>query len=104
MYSATFAMTVIIGIAVINLLLGFAAAVLSGRGPKRWSDLERAFVLQPVSLRGVRWGRRAAVEHVDVNPQVARSTPARRRLAGGRATHSRGSVPDQTGRERSKHR
>ena len=54
MYSATFAMIVIIGIAVTNLFLGFATAMLLGRGPKRLSDIDRAIVLEPVDVRGWR--------------------------------------------------
>ncbi len=74
MYSATFAMTVIIGTAIINLLLGFAAAVLMGRGPKRWSDIERAIVLQPIALGHLRPAARPTVERVDLN-QASTPTP-----------------------------
>ncbi len=66
MYSATFAMTVIIGIALTNLFLGFAAAMLLGRGPRRWLDVDRAIVLQPFSLDLVLPGRRPKVERVDL--------------------------------------
>lgn len=66
MYSATFAMTIIIGIAAINLLLGFATAILLGRGPKNWSDIDRAVVLHPISLRDLRPARRPTVERADV--------------------------------------
>ena len=53
MYSVTFAMTAIIIIAGTNLFLGFAVALLMGRGPKRWSDIDRAIVLQGVPVRCV---------------------------------------------------
>lgn len=66
MYSATFAMTIIIVIAATNLFLGFAAAVLLGRGPKRWSDIDKAIVLQPVSLRGLQPAPKTTVERVDL--------------------------------------
>ncbi len=46
MYSMTFALIVIIGMASMNLFLGFAAAVLMGRGPKSWNDVDRAGVSQ----------------------------------------------------------
>ncbi len=80
MYSATFAMIAIIGIAVTNLFLGFATAVLLGRGPKRLSDIDRAIVLQPVDVRGWRLGPRPAVERVAATcePTSAASPPESR--------------------------
>ena len=39
-------MTVIIGIALANLLLGFAVALLMGRGPRSWADVDRAIVVR----------------------------------------------------------
>jgi hypothetical protein len=41
MYSVPFLIMIVAGIAVVNLFLGFAAALLAGRGPQRWSDLDR---------------------------------------------------------------
>ncbi len=49
MYSTTFALIVIVGIASVNLFLGFAAAVLMGRGPKSWADVDRALVFRSFS-------------------------------------------------------
>ncbi len=68
MYSATFALTVIIVIALTNLFLGFASAVLLGRGPKRWSDVDRAIVLQPFPLELILPRRRQKVERIDILP------------------------------------
>ena len=42
MFSVTLALIAIFGIALTNLFLGFASAVLIGRGPKSWSDLDDA--------------------------------------------------------------
>lgn len=56
MYSATFAMTVIVGIAVMNLGFGFMLARLMGRGPRRWSDLSVT-----VRIQHLRWRRRHVV-------------------------------------------
>ena len=66
MYSVTFAMTVIVGIALMNLFLGFAAALLVGRGPKRWSDLEEVFEFRYFSPRQCMTRRRP-----DRQPSVA---------------------------------
>ena len=46
MYSATFALTAILGIALTNLFLGFAFAVLIGRGPRSLSDVEDAITIR----------------------------------------------------------
>ncbi len=67
MYSAMFAMMVITVIALTNLFLGFAAAVLMGRGPKRWSDLDRAIVLQPFSLDLILPRRKPRVERIELS-------------------------------------
>ncbi len=66
-------MTVIIGIAIINLMLGFAAALLLGRGPQRWSDVERAIVLQPIALGHLRPDARPTVERVYLNLAPSRT-------------------------------
>ena len=68
MYSSTFALTIIIVIALTNLFLGFASAVLIGRGPKRWSDVDRAIVLQPFALDLILPRRKPKVERIDVRP------------------------------------
>ncbi len=46
MYSATFALTAILGIALTNLFLGFAFALLIGRRPKSLSDFEDAITIR----------------------------------------------------------
>ncbi|MHB8861510.1 MAG: hypothetical protein ACYC6N_03835 [Pirellulaceae bacterium] len=46
MYSATFALTAIFGIALTNLFLGFAFAMLLGRGPRSLADLENAVTVR----------------------------------------------------------
>lgn len=51
MYSATFALTIIIGIAATHLFLGFATAVLMGCGPRKFSDINVKIVPRPVSPR-----------------------------------------------------
>ncbi|MFO7905893.1 MAG: hypothetical protein R6U98_24755, partial [Pirellulaceae bacterium] len=53
MYSVTFALTVILVIAATHLFLGFAAAILTGYGPKRLSDIKLVVVPLHVSL--ARW-------------------------------------------------
>lgn len=75
MYSVVFAMTVILGIAVTNLFLGFAAALLLGRGPRRWSDVDRAIVIQPVVLNLPRFRRRPRVERIEVPLALPEATP-----------------------------
>ncbi len=78
MYSATFAITVIFGIAAVNLFLGFAVAVLLGRGPKSWDDLEQTIVVHPVTIRGLRFAPRPQVERIDLPASFATAvmTPA----------------------------
>ncbi len=66
MYSATFALTAIIVIAATNLFLGFAAALWMGRGPKRWSDVDRTIVLQPFALDLILPHRRPKVQRIEV--------------------------------------
>lgn len=70
MYSMTFALIVIIGMASMNLFLGFAAAVLMGRGPKSWNDVDRALVFRSFSpeLLGIR--RKPKVETNDQTTAV----------------------------------
>lgn len=51
MYSATFALTAIFGIALTNLFLGYAFAVLIGRGPRSLSDLENVVTIRYFSPR-----------------------------------------------------
>lgn len=63
MYSVAFVMFVMIGIALTNLFLGFAAAILVGRGPRHWTDIDRAVQVRYVMLRWPRW-RRARSEPV----------------------------------------
>jgi len=46
MFSVTFALIAILAIAVTNLFLGFATAMLLGRGPKNWSDLDQAVTVR----------------------------------------------------------
>jgi hypothetical protein len=75
MYSVVFAMTVILGIAVTNMFLGFAAALLLGRGPRRWSDVDRAIVIQPVVLNLPRFRRRPRVERIEVPLAVTEAAP-----------------------------
>jgi hypothetical protein len=74
MYSATFAMIVIFGIAATNLFLGFATAILLGRGPKSLDEIERAIVVQPISLRGLRPIPRAKIERVELHNSLAART------------------------------
>jgi hypothetical protein len=70
MYSMTFALIVIIGMAGMNLFLGFAAAVLMGRGPKSWSDVDRALVFRSFSLELLGIRRKSAVETSDQTTPV----------------------------------
>jgi hypothetical protein len=61
MYSTTFALAAILGIALVNMFLGFAFASLIGRGPRRWSDVEKAVTIRYIStsLLIPRWRRKA---------------------------------------------
>jgi len=85
MYSATFAMTVIIGIAIMHLFLGFSTAILMGYGPKRWSDIRLTIVRRPVSFRQSRPRRSARSTSPGstgklqpTSPKQAPARPARR--------------------------
>ena len=60
-------MTVIVGIAIANLLLGFATAVLMGRGPKRWSEVEKCLVLKPISIGRARPAVSTVTEPMDLS-------------------------------------
>ncbi len=51
MFSVTFALVAILGIALMNLFLGFASAMLLGRGPKTWADLDNAVQIRYFSPR-----------------------------------------------------
>ena len=102
MYTATFAMTIIIVIAATNLFLGFAAAVLLGRGPKRWSDIDKAIVLQPVSLRGLHPAPKTTVERVDLQlfppptpPKTEPAHPAAEGVAAEQDTSTEQDIPPQ---------
>jgi hypothetical protein len=79
MYSMTFALIVIIGMAGMNLFLGFAAAVLMGRGPKSWSDVDRALVFRSFSpeLLGIR-GKSAAETSDPITPVEQPAADAQR--------------------------
>jgi hypothetical protein len=46
MFSVTVALIAIVGIALTNLFLGFASAMLLGRGPKSWSDVDNAVTVR----------------------------------------------------------
>jgi len=59
MYSVSFAIAIIFCIAVTNLFLGFSAALLVGRGPRRIAHFSPALVLRRFSLKCLpRWFRR----------------------------------------------
>jgi hypothetical protein len=68
MFSVILALTVIFGISLVNLFLGFASALLIGRGPKSWSDLDGAVTVRFFSPRLVLARPRRGVEMVAVVP------------------------------------
>ncbi len=71
MYSATFAITVIFCIAVTNLLFGFVAAILCGRGPRSLSELGHAIVFRPSA-----WRSAAQTAVVAMDRQAPTAPPA----------------------------
>ncbi|MHB8957981.1 MAG: hypothetical protein ACYC4U_34060 [Pirellulaceae bacterium] len=83
MYSATFALTAIFGIALTNLFLGFAFAMLLGRGPRSLSDLENAVTVRyfspqllfPFAHRGSKRKQIVASASSPVRPSAV-TTPA----------------------------
>ena len=86
MYSVTFALTAIFGIVLTNLFLGFAFAVLMGRGPKSWSDVENAVTIQYFSPRLLfPFSRRTAKKKEGSAPGAAASAPTRRPRPSPRA-------------------
>ena len=68
MLSVILALTVIFGIALTNLFLGFASAMLIGRGPKSWSDLDSAVTVHYFSPGLVFPRAKRAAEPVEVCP------------------------------------
>jgi len=54
MFSVTLALIAIFGIALTNLFLGFASALLIGRGPRSWSDVDEAVNFCSSKLRPCR--------------------------------------------------
>jgi hypothetical protein len=75
MFSVMFALVAILGIALMNLFLGFASAILLGRGPKSWSDLDNAVTVRYFSPRLAFPRARRTAELVDV-PSVPRPAPS----------------------------
>lgn len=71
MFSVTLTLTVIAGIALANLFLGFASALLIGRGPKRWSDLDEAVTVRYFSP-SLLFARAKHIAHPDIaHPDIA---------------------------------
>jgi hypothetical protein len=62
MFSITLALIAIFGIALTNLFLGFASAMLIGRGPKSWSQIDDAVSVRYFSPRLVLPGAKRAAE------------------------------------------
>ena len=44
-------MAIVFLVAFLNLALGFAAALYMGRGPRNWSDVDRAIRFESTALR-----------------------------------------------------
>jgi hypothetical protein len=87
LYSTTFALIVIIGIAGMNLFLGFAAALLIGRGPKSWSDVDQAFIFRGFSPELIRVRGKSTAEASP--PKADAGGPPTRR----RAPHTEPAIP-----------
>ena len=75
MFSVILTLTVISGIALTNLLLGFASALLIGRGPKRWSDLDEAVTVRYFSP-SLMFARAQHVAHPDMLDLPSPPAPA----------------------------
>ncbi len=89
MFSAMFAITVIFGIALCNLFLGFASALLIGRGPKSWADVE-----DRVQVRWIVRRSKGTAEPLDnpAEPSVVQTA--------GRAPSARATAPTTSAAER----
>jgi hypothetical protein len=89
MSSVIFAMAVIIVIALMNLFLGFSAALLLGRGPRNWSEVDNVLEIRYFSPRLPLPFRRRVSD--------AGSSPARD-AAGTESAHEKvaGTSPDSS--------